>query len=141
MADVENNLDRLIQLYRIYSDDLKKFDTICWQYPLALVTVNFLAAYHLRTNPIALAALTIVNFLFIGPLVKNVYLRQAIVTSMRNIEGRLRADLGQNFVVDFNLSDPTFSWLRWRTLFLLTWGLLFLNFIFFLVAALLIFLT
>jgi hypothetical protein len=50
MNDDTNNIEKILKIYKIYSDDNQKYNTIIWQFPTALITVNILAINFFLNN-------------------------------------------------------------------------------------------
>ena len=121
-----------LDLYKTYSDDLKKFDTICWQFPLALVSANFIAFNWFSGDLFYLLALSILNFLFLLPLMKHVHLRSCIVDALDNIGKFLKTSFDQKYIADFSPVKKHW-WLHGKTLFIMAYGFFFINIIFFLI--------
>lgn len=106
IAENKNNIDNILKLYGIYLNDLKKYNTIIWQFPTALVTVNILAINYLLDKPHILFFISLVNFVLLHALFKHVHHQSAIICTLKKIEYELREHYdrdGRDIIPDFEV--------------------------------------
>ena len=127
MSENMNNVDNILKLYGIYSNDLQKYSTIIWQFPTALVTVNILAINFFIDKPQLLLFIPLVNFVLLHSLFKQVHIQRALINALRKIEGKLREHYDQDMIPNFEVKN----WiLKIRSALLLSYSLLILNTVF-----------
>ena len=119
-----NDIGNILKLYEIYSNDLQKYDTIIWQFPTALVTVNILAITFLIDKPHLLLFIPLVNFVLLHALFKHVHNQHAIIETLRKIEGKLREYYDQGMIPNFETKTRI---LKIKSAPLLSYSLLILN--------------
>ena len=127
MSENMNNVDNILKLYGIYSNDLQKYSTIIWQFPTALVTVNILAINFFIDKPHFLLFIPLVNFVLLHALFKHVHHQRAIINALRKIEGKLREHYDQDMIPNFEVRNRI---LKKRSARLLSYSLLILNIVF-----------
>lgn len=81
----------ILKLYELLLRDLQKFDGVLWQFPLALVSGNFLVVIQYfrepsLKNPIILLGLAVIDLLFMFNLLKHLDTRKAIVEATMKTE-------------------------------------------------------
>ena len=101
MKDMED----IIKLYEIYSKDVQKYDTLIWQFPIALITVNILAIYYFIDHYQVLFFVTLVNFVLLHALFKHAHHRHAIITAIQKIELKLQEYYEQGMVPNFRVEN------------------------------------
>jgi len=124
MSGNMNDIGNILKLYEIYSNDLQKYDTIIWQFPTALVTVNILAITFLIDKPHLLLFIPLVNFVLLHALFKHVHNQHAIIETLRKIEGKLREYYDQGMIPNFETKTRI---LKIKSAPLLSYSLLILN--------------
>ena len=128
MSENMNDVDNILKLYGIYSNDFQKYNTIIWQFPTALVTVNILAINFFIDKPHLLLFIPlVVNFVLIHALFKHIYHQMAIRNALRKIEGILLDHYDRDMIPDFKVENGI---LKKSSANLLSYGLLFLNIVF-----------
>jgi hypothetical protein len=123
-----NEIDYILKLYAIYSDDLQRYNTLIWQFPTALVTFNILAINYFISRPHFLFFIPLINFMLIHALSKQIYNQRAIINALRKIEEKLRKYYDSGMIPEFEIKSKV---LKIKSAFLLLYGLLILNILFF----------
>ena len=128
MSENMNDVDNILKLYGIYSNDLQKYNTTIWQFPTALVTVNILAINFFIDKPHLLLFIPlVVNFVLLHALFKQIHHQRAIINALRKIEGKLREHYDQDMIPDFEVKNGI---LKKNSADLLSYSLLILNIVF-----------
>ncbi len=122
-----NDVDNILKLYEIYSNDLQKYNTTIWQFPTALITVNIIAINSFMNKPHLLLFIPLINFALIHALFKQVYIQRAIINALRKIEEKLRRNYDQNMIPNFEVKNRI---LKISSALLLLYSLLILNIVF-----------
>jgi len=128
MNDNTNNVERILKIYKIYSDDNQKYNTTIWQFPTALISVNLLAINFFLNKPGALLIISLANFVLLHALFKQVHHQRAIINALSKIEDKLREYYNSNMIPDFK---PKSRIMKIKSAYLLSYGLLVMNFVFF----------
>jgi hypothetical protein len=123
----KNYIDRILEIYRIYSEDHQKYNTTIWQFPTAILSVNLLAINLFLNKPCALLIVSLVNFVLLHALFKQVNNQRAIIKALLKIEDKLREYYEPNMIPDFT---PKSRIMKIKSAYLLTYSLLFMNFVF-----------
>jgi hypothetical protein len=123
----KNYIDRILEIYRIYSDDNQKYNTMIWQFPTAILSLNIVAINFFQNKPCALLIVSFFNFILIHALFKQVHNQRAIINALLKIEDRLREYYELNMIPDFT---PKSRIMKIKSSYLLTYSLLFMNFVF-----------
>lgn len=127
MSENMNNADNILKLYEIYSSNLQKYNTIIWQFPTALVSVNILAINFFIDKPYLLLFIPLVNFVLLHALFKHVYNQSAIINALKEIENKLRKHYDQKIIPNFEVKNRI---LKIRSALLLSYSFLILNIMF-----------
>lgn len=85
----------VLKFYELLLRDLQKFDGVLWQFPLALVSGNFLVVIQYfrdasLKSPIILLGLSLIDLLFMYNLLKHLETRKKIVDATIKTEKYLR---------------------------------------------------
>lgn len=123
-----NDIDSILKLYEVYSNNLQKYTTIIWQFPTALITVNILAVNFFIDEPCPLLFISVLNFVLIYALFRHVDHQRSIIDSLKKIENKLRKDYKAKDMI------PNFKEYKIKAASLLAKVLLILNIVFFLCA-------
>ena len=122
----DSEIDHILRLYDIYSNSIHKYNTIIWQLPAALLTVNILGIRFLIDKPYILKFIPFLNFAVIHSLFKQIYVQRAIINALKNIEKKLELIIGKDMIPDFTY--PRIIGIKSGNL--ISWILLVLNIIF-----------
>lgn len=128
MAEDTKWVDHILKLYEIYSNDLKKYTTIIWQFPTALVGVNILAIDHLMDKPRILLFIALVNFSLLFALYRHIRHQGVIIDSLIVIEKKLRYHFYSRMIAEFKRKKFKATYLVWGVL--LIFNIVFLYFTF-----------
>ena len=122
-----NNVEKILEIYKIYSDDNQKYNTIIWQFPTALITVNILAINFFLNKPCVLLIISFANFVLLHALFKHVHHQRAIINALKKIEDKLREYYDQDMIPDFKAKSRI---MKIKSAYLLSYSLLAMNFVF-----------
>ncbi len=128
MNEHPNNIQKVLELYRIYSDDKQRYDTIIWQFPTALVTVNILAINFFLDKPYLLLFISLANFVLLHSLFKHVYHQKAIIKALKTIGDKLRECNFGDIIPNFEIGNKI---MKIKSADLLSYALLVMNLAFF----------
>lgn len=124
MSENTYDVDNILKLYGIYSNDLQRYNTIIWQFPTALVTVNIFAINFFIDKPHFLLFIPLVNFVLLHALFKHTHHQQAIISALRKIEVKLQKHYDRDMIPNFEIRNRV---LKISSRFLLSYCLLILN--------------
>lgn len=127
MGEHPNNTEKILELYGIYSDDNRRYDTIIWQFPTALITVNILAINFFLNEPLVLLFIPFANFVLLHSLFKHIYHQRALVKALKQMEKQLREYFCENMVPDF---EPKRLIMKLPSAYLVSYTLLVMNVVF-----------
>jgi len=127
MSENMNDIGYILKLYGFYSNDLQKYNTIIWQFPTALITVNILAINFFIDKPHLLLFIPLVNFVLLHALFKQVHIQRALINALKKIEGKLQEHYGHDMIPNFETKNRI---LKIKSAPLLCYSLLILNIFF-----------
>jgi len=122
-----NNVEKILEIYKIYSDDHQKNNTIIWQFPTALITVNILAINFFLNELCVLLIISFANFVLLHALFKHVHHQRAITNALKKIEDKLREYYDPDMIPDFKAKSRI---MKIKSAYLLSYSLLAMNFVF-----------
>ena len=118
-----------LSIYKIYSDDLQKYNSIIWQFPTALITVNILFLHYFFNNTHVLFFISLANFMLLHALFKHIHHQKAIINALKNIEIQLRNYYLDGIIPDF---EPKNRILKIHSTYLVFYTLVVFNSVYFL---------
>lgn len=101
----DNRIDRILQIYKIYSDDNQKYMSIIWQFPAAIISINIISINYFLNKPQVLLLISFANFALLHALFKQVYHQKAIINALKQIEVSLREYYYENMIPDFETQN------------------------------------
>jgi hypothetical protein len=109
--------DIQLKLYTMLVEQLHKYVTIFWQFPLALLVANFLASDKFLCHPRIMVGVSLVDCVFVYAFHRLVINSRSIITAIRNAESILRTSGYDAFIPEFRppkLPAPTVTvWTLW----------------------------
>jgi len=82
--------EKQLSLYKIYSDDHQKYNTLIWQFPSVIIGLNFLAISNLSPSWWIFLVLWIINNVMLLFLAKHIFHQRCITNAMAEIESKLK---------------------------------------------------
>jgi hypothetical protein len=98
----ENKPDELqLKLYAMLVEQLHKYVTIFWQFPLALLTVNFFALEKFLSHPKILLAVSAVDCVLVYAFHRLLINQRSILAAAKRAEATLSATSYEAFIPKF----------------------------------------
>lgn len=89
------NTEELLKLYSLCTEQLKYYNSLIWQFPTALATLNFVAYNFFKDKPEPLLILSILNFAMLYALFRHILNSKKIIGSTQKIELHLKDSFGE----------------------------------------------
>jgi hypothetical protein len=109
--------DIQLKLYAMLVEQLHKYVTIFWQFPLALLTVNFFALEKFLSHPKILVVVSAVDCVLVYAFHRLLINQRAMLAAAKRAEETLRATSYEAFIPKFGpskFSAPTVTvWTLW----------------------------
>ena len=122
-----DNIDGILQIYKIYSDDNQKYMSIIWQFPAAIISINIISINYFLNKPQILFFISLANFVLLHSLFKQAHHQKVIINALKKIEVSLREHYDKNMIPDFEAQNRI---LKIKSVDLLSYTLLAMNIIF-----------
>jgi len=97
----ESHDDIQIKLYGMLVDQLHKYVTVFWQFPLALLVANFLALDKFLTHPKILLAVSVLDGILVYAFQRFVINQRAIIAAIKRAEKIIASTTYEPFVPKF----------------------------------------
>lgn len=97
-------------LYKLYSEENHKYNSIIWQFPVAVIGVNVLAFDKVAQSPWFAALFLLLNLVLTLFLAKHVYHQGCFTTALQELGKRLKEENGNLTLVQFRKEDGTWFW-------------------------------
>lgn len=124
------NIENILKIYGIYSNDLQKYNNIIWQFPIALITLNVVSINFFLNKPYVLLFISMANLIMLHALFKHIYHQRAIIKALKQIENELRKYYNEDMIPDFKTNNKI---IKIPSADLLFYTLLAMNFVFLLI--------
>jgi len=130
VLDLNNQMIDDKSLYGFYSDENHKYNTLIWQFPVAIVGLNVLAVERLWSSSLLMIVLWFINNVLLLCVAKHVYHQRSFTKALESIADRFRTMHPHIPVVKFPregvllLTKLPVTWLLFWSLFLLNQVLL-----------------
>jgi hypothetical protein len=109
--------DNQLKLYAMLVEQLHKYVTVFWQFPLALLAANFLALDKFLCHPKIMFGVSLVDCVFVFAIRRLVINQRCIITAIRKAEAILSTTGYDAFIPKFGrpkLPAPTVTvWTLW----------------------------
>lgn len=103
MSDQCNNYDNQIKLYGMIVDQIHKYATIFWQFPMAFVVANILAFDKLQNNAIILTVIAVFDCVMVYSFQEMVGHSRSLIAATQKAEAVLKEKY-EDFVPTFRVS-------------------------------------
>ena len=102
-----NNLDQIFRLYETYSQNHRSYNSIVWQFPTALITLNIVILNEFFDKPVILFPIALLNFVLIQVLYKMFSYQRKILELITAIEEELKMHdfIFRKIIPDFSFDD------------------------------------
>lgn len=120
-------INRILQIYKIYSDDNRKYVSLIWQFPAAIISINIISINYFLNKPQVLLFISFTNFVLLHALFKQAHHQKVIINALKQIEVSLREYYDKNMILDFEQQNRI---LKIKSVDLVSYTLLGMNIIF-----------
>lgn len=101
LNDNEELDSNLIELYSLLIDQLQKYNSILWQFPIAIMAANTFALDKLLEQPLILLCVAVIDAVLIYALRNLVRQQQAIISATKSVEENLKKTIHRKAIPNF----------------------------------------
>lgn len=99
--------DIQVKLYTLLIDQMHKYTSVFWQFPLALLAANSFAVDKFLQKPVILLGLSFIDGALIYAFSRLIYRQKAIIEATQNAEGILIKTGYKEFIPVFKKRKPS----------------------------------